>query len=72
MQQCFNSNYHQNFTTNKESRKTFLNFMHGGREGAGGGGGGGGEEEVRKHCCTVWQGSKTESRDYRENWYPKL
>ena len=33
MQQCFNSIYHQNFTTNKESRKTFLNFMHGGRAG---------------------------------------
>ena len=33
MQQRFNSNYHKNFTTNKENRKTFLNFMHGGGGG---------------------------------------
>ena len=43
--------------------------MHGGREGMGGGGGRGGGYKTLLHCLAR---NKTESRDYRENWYPKL
>ena len=72
MQQNFNHNRAptKNLQRTKEERETFLNLMHccqtnthffwtgKGREGG-------------EKCCNVWQETKTESRDEREELIPK-